>query len=250
MIVKFKYYLCLEICFFELLTSKIMKKIFLLIFAGFLFLHSWGQTRDVSGIVVSENGFPIKNIKLSVVDIPVSAKTNKSGRFLLKKVQSEDTIVVHIGKKSYVKIHLADFDSLKIVLSDKMVSIHDGENAPIMAPIQEAVSNMHETRSVSVITSKMIERRSLLSIADAIKNMAPGVNVVNGGSGELIVTMRGIKSFTLPQNALIILDGMETTFDQANAISVHEVDNIEINKDGIGYGVKGANGVVIINLKK
>ena len=227
-----------------------MKKIFLLIFAGFLFLNSWGQTRDVPGIVISENGFPVKNIKLSVVDIPVSAKTNKNGRFLLKKVQSEDTIVVHVSKKSYVKINLADFDSLKIVLSDKMVAIHDGENAPIMAPIQDAVFDAYETRSISVITSKMIERRSVLSIADAIKSMAPGVNVVNGGSGELIVTMRGIKSFTLPQNALIVLDGMETTFDQANAISVHEVDNIEINKDGIGYGVKGANGVVIINLKK
>ena len=227
-----------------------MKKFFLLVLAGFLFLHSWGQARNVPGIVVSENGFPVKNIKLSVVDVPVSAKTNKNGKFLLKKVQSEDTVVVHISKKSYAKIKLADFDSLKIVLSDKMVAIHDGENAPIMASIQEGVFNAYETRSVSVITSKMIERRSVLSIADAIKTMAPGVNVVNGGSGELIVTMRGIKSFTLPQNALIILDGMETSFDQANAISVHEVDNIEINKDGIGYGVKGANGVVIINLKK
>ena len=227
-----------------------MKKFFLLVLAGFLFLHSWGQARNVPGIVVSENGFPVKNIKLSVVDVPVSAKTNKNGKFLLKKVQSEDTVVVHISKKSYAKIKLADFDSLKIVLSDKMVAIHDGENAPIMASIQEGVFNAYETRSVSVITSKMIERRSVLSIADAIKTMAPSVNVVNGGSGELIVTMRGIKSFTLPQNALIILDGMETSFDQANTISVHEVDNIEINKDGIGYGVKGANGVVIINLKK
>ena len=227
-----------------------MKKFFLLIFAGFLFLQSWGQTRDVPGIVVSENGFPVKNIKLSVVDVPVSAKTNKNGRFLLKKVQSEDTIVVYVSKKSYAKIHLANYDSLKIVLSDKMIAIHEGENAPVIAPLQEAVFNTYETRSVSVITSKMIERRSVLSIADAIKSMAPGVNVVNGGSGELIVTMRGIKSFTLPQNALIVLNGMETSFDQANAISVHEVDYIEINKDGIGYGVKGANGVVIINLKK
>jgi len=99
-----------------------------------------------------------------------------------------------------------------------------------------------------MITAKMIERRNVLSIAEAIKTMASGVNVQNR-SGELIVTMRGTKSFTLPENALIILDGMETTFDQANTISIHEVDYIEINKDGIGYGVRGANGVVIIKLK-
>ena len=226
-----------------------MKKFFLLIFTSFLFLQSWGQNRNVSGVIVSENNFPVKNIKLSIVDVPISAKTDKNGKFTLKKVQSGDTVVVHLSKSSYVKISLADFDSLKIVLSDNMVAIHNGENAPVMTPVLEGEYNKYETRSVSVITAKMIERRGVLSIAEAIKNMAPGVNVASNGS-ELIVTMRGIKSFTLPQDALIIVDGMETSFDQANSISIHEVDNIEINKDGIGYGVKGANGVVLITLKK
>ena len=227
-----------------------MKKFFLLIFAGCFFLQSLGQTRNVSGIVVSENGFPVNNIKLSVVDASISIKTNKNGKFVLKKVQSGDTIVVQVSKKAFVKINVEDFDSLKIVLTDKMVAVHRDESAPIMAPIQEGVFNKYETRAVSIITSKMIERRSILSIADAIKNLAPGVNVSTKGTGELYVTMRGIKSFNLPQDALILLDGMETTFDQANSMSVHDVDFIEINKDGVGYGVKGANGVVIINLKK
>jgi len=225
-----------------------MRKLLFLIIAACLFLPSWGQFRDVPGIVVSDNDFPVKNIKLSVINDNTTAKTNKKGLFVLKKVSSEDTIVVHISKNAYVKFNLGNKDSMKIVLSDNIVRVHQGDNVPIEAPVQTGALNIYETRAMSVITAKMIERRSVLSVAEAIKTMAPGVNIQNR-SGELIVTMRGNKSFTLPQDALIILDGMETSFDQANGISIYEVDYIEINKDGIGYGVKGANGVVIIKTK-
>ncbi len=227
-----------------------MKKILLLIFACAVYPISWGQDRSVSGTVVSENGFPMKNIKLSVVDVPISAKTNKNGVFTLKKVRSEDTIIVHITKQNYIKFPLGDNDSLKLILSDKMVAIHNESNIAVNTPILTGTSYNNETRSIAIITSKMIERRNALTLVDAIKGMIPGVNIGVGASGEHYAIIRGQKSLNLSNNALVLVDGMETTLEHANSISVHDIATIEVNKDGFGYGVKGANGVIIINTKK
>lgn len=222
-----------------------MKKIFLLVLAGAVHITCWGQDRNVSGTIVSENGYPMKNIRLTIADLPVSVKTNKNGEFTLKRIHPEDTIIVHIAKRNYIKFPLGDNDSLKLVLSDKMVAIHNESNVTVNTPILTGTSYNNETRAVSLITSKMIERTNALTIADAIKGMVPGVTV-SGSS----ITMRGNKSLNLSQEALVIVDGIETTFEHANSMSVHDVHSIEILKDGFGYGVKGANGVVIIKTKK
>lgn len=222
-----------------------MKKLLLLMLASAMHVTSWGQGRIVSGTITSENGFPVKNIRLTVAGLPISAKTNKNGVFTLKNVQSEDTLVVHVAKKAYIKFPLGDNDSLKLVLSDKTVAIHNESNTIINTPVLTGTLHNNEVRSVSLITDKMIERTNALTVAEAIKGMVPGVTITERG-----ITMRGSKSLNLSQDALIIIDGMETTFEHANGISVQDIHSIEILKDGFGYGVKGANGVVIITTKK
>lgn len=220
-------------------------KNFLLILACAIYATSWGQDKNVSGTVVSETGFPIKNVKLTVVDLPVSAKTDKNGKFTLRKVRPEDTIVVHVAKKAYIRFPLGENDSLKLVLSDKTVAIHNASNTIVNTPVLTGTLHNNETRSVTLITAKMLERTNSVTIADALRGMVPGVTVSASS-----ITMRGNKSLNLSQESLVIVDGMETTFEHANGISIHDIHSIEILKDGFGYGVKGANGVVIIKTKK
>jgi outer membrane receptor protein involved in Fe transport len=131
-----------------------------------------------------------------------------------------------------------------------MLSLYQEEATSIEIPFVTGTLYNNETRAMSVITSEMIERMNSLTIADAIKGLVPGVNVQTDSTGESFVTMRGNKSLNLSRNALIIVDGMETTFDHANGMSVYDVESIEINKDGFGYGIKGANGVITIKTKK
>ena len=229
-----------------------MKKFLLLIVAGSLFLPSWGQSRNVKGIIVSENGFPMKNVKLSVADVNYSTKTNKNGMFVLKKVNSEDTIVVHIDKNTYVKFNLGSYDSLKIVLSDNMVSIHNRENIPLITPVYTGSINKFETRPVSVITAKMIEQRKPSDLVELIKTLVPGVKAFNTGfpSGDVSVSIRGNNTFASGGGPLVFIDGVESTFSDANRIPVELIDYIEIVKDGVGYGVKGANGAIVIKTKR
>jgi hypothetical protein len=212
-------------------------------------LSVWGQDMNVTGIVVLNNGNPVKNVKLSVADFPISTKTNKNGKFTLKKVRPEDTIIVQVNK-NYAKFRIGENDTLKLVLSDNLLSVNPGDKDPVQAPFLQGTLYNSETRTVSVITSKMIERTNALTLVDAIKGRVPGVHIQTTESGEYYATMRGGKSLNMSEHALVIVDGVETTLDFASNLSIHDVESIEISKDGFGYGVKGANGVIIIKTKK
>lgn len=213
-------------------------------------LFAWGQDMNVTGTVVSENGKPVKNVKLSVLNLPVTAKTNKNGWFVLKKVRPDDTIVVRINSANYAKFRIGENDTLKMVLSDNLLSINRDGKEPLLTPVLQGTLYNNETRTVSVITAKMIERTNALTVVDAIKGMIPGVHIQAAESGAYYATMRGGKSLNMSEHALVIVDGIETTLDFANGVSVNDIETIEINKDGFGYGVKGANGIIIIKTKK
>jgi TonB-dependent SusC/RagA subfamily outer membrane receptor len=81
----------------------------------------------------------------------------------------------------------------------------------------------------------------------------PGVRVV-AAPGGIQVRIRGQSSINGPNTPLYIVDGMP--YDATNgllSINPHDVAKIEVLKD-IGstayYGVRGANGVVVITTKR
>ena len=79
-----------------------------------------------------------------------------------------------------------------------------------------------------------------------IKAFIPGFSTSGGSS-----TIRGSKTLTLSTEPLVLLDGRETTLDEADqSCNAQDVELIEVIKDGLGYGAKGANGVIIIRTKK
>jgi TonB-dependent SusC/RagA subfamily outer membrane receptor len=77
---------------------------------------------------------------------------------------------------------------------------------------------------------------------------------VNGTGANASVTIRGISSFNLSSEPLFIVDGVPiNSYSGAyNAINPMEIKNVRVLKNpsdtGI-YGVRGANGVIIITRK-
>ena len=222
-----------------------MKKIIILIAVCCISLSSWGQSKSIPGIIVSENGYPLKNIKLSVINSSSSAKTNKNGRFVLKKVQASDSIIVQVSNESYVKFLLGDNDSLKLVLSDNMISVNLGSLSGISFPVMLGTYYHDFAKNASVITAQMIERMNARTVLDVLTTHVPGI--MYNGQGIII---RGAKSLMASNDAIFIIDGTYSDFGAANNIPVEIVETIEIVKDGAGYGTRGANGVILINTKR
>jgi TonB-dependent SusC/RagA subfamily outer membrane receptor len=74
-----------------------------------------------------------------------------------------------------------------------------------------------------------------------------GVQVING---EVII--RNANSFESSKPALLIVDGREVSAASLAALSTADIAQISVLKDSSAsvYGVKGANGVVLIETKR
>lgn len=108
------------------------------------------------------------------------------------------------------------------------------------------VSSSNDTNTYSSIKIKVDNTAvAYKDIYEYLQGKVPGVQIVGTS-----IRIRGISTPTGNPDALIILDGMEVS--DVSDVSPSDVASVEVLKDSEAtlYGMRGANGVVIIKTKK
>lgn len=216
----------------------------LMVLCSFCCLDLMAQKRDVTGTVVNESGKPVKGVRISIVNTKIMERTNKKGEFRLKDVLPTDSAIVFLKGNRGAKFLLGDVEQLQLQVKEGALAIGNGENVTSSVSLETMYFKRYG--SGNIVTRQMIERNNFLSIKEAIKAFIPGFST-SGGSN----TIRGSKTLNLSTEPSVLVDGREMTLDEADqSCNAQDVELIEVIKDGLGYGAKGANGVIIIQTKK
>ena len=114
-------------------------------------------------------------------------------------------------------------------------------------------SQRESSRTTAIAHQKVSQQDQTLTMADLLSR-APGVSV-SGSGRNLVVRIRGRKSILSNNDPLFVVNGqvMGSGFQSVSFLDAFMIDNISILKDAAAtsqYGHRGANGVVLINLKK
>jgi TonB-linked SusC/RagA family outer membrane protein len=110
------------------------------------------------------------------------------------------------------------------------------------------------TSAVSTIFSNVIEKNTVSSIEQAMDGAISGLYSLKSGgekfgAGNYAFYVRGIAT-TANARPLILVDGMEVNID---LIDYNEVESISVLKDAVAlamYGMRGANGVILMTTKR
>jgi TonB-dependent SusC/RagA subfamily outer membrane receptor len=102
------------------------------------------------------------------------------------------------------------------------------------------------TSSVSSLQVDQKEVTTYSNMYDYLRGRVPGVQVTSDNK----ILIRGVNSINLSTDPLIILDGSE--INDLSVINPNDVDSVTVLKDGSAsiYGVRGANGVIIITTRR
>ena len=105
---------------------------------------------------------------------------------------------------------------------------------------------MQVVASSGGVNHDLIMRSGFKSVSEVLKNCVAGI-VVNESMTGSSIRIRGINSINSSNEPLFVVDGiaMQTT-DIDAIVPVETVESIVVLKDGGGYGVRGANGVIEI----
>lgn len=106
------------------------------------------------------------------------------------------------------------------------------------------------------MTAEDIHRNPSVPIEELLAARFPGVWITRTADGSIAVRIRGATSVLGSNEPLYVLDGMPIQAGPNGAltgISPNDIDSIEVLKDAAAttmYGVRGANGVIIIKTRR
>lgn len=211
----------------------------------------YGQTVTVNGTVTDQEGQPLVGAAIAVINDPNTrgVSTDANGDFTLT-VQSNATVTVsYIGyKPQTLQIPKQQKGRWIIMLTEDATTVDDVVVIGFGTQKKESVVG-------AVSTIKAAELNvPVRSLNNSIGGRVAGVIAVQRsgepGKDDAQFWIRGISTFTGNRDPLILVDGIERPM---NNIDPLEIESFSILKDASAtavYGVRGANGVVLITTKR
>ena len=111
------------------------------------------------------------------------------------------------------------------------------------------------TGSIGSVDGSVARQATATTFADMLDGHVPGVQVTRLGNGTVSVRIRGDRSFHADGEPLYVIDGIPMSGGPGLLpdLDPREVRHIEVLKDAgslAAYGARGANGVILISMKK
>lgn len=217
-----------------------MKQIITVLAGVFISSLVLAQNKVVHGKLTAFNTYPIQNVEVTAKKAKTSVMSDSLGQFSIVCFEND---VIRIRPKTFKPVNKkikSDTDSLII----NLLFIDTKSNRELAV----GYGYINEEDLIYAATHLEQENNDFCNYAnifDLIKGRFSGVTVSGNN-----VYIRGSGSFTGQIRALYILNGVETA--SIDWISPCQIKSIDILKDSNAaiYGVRGANGVVIINTNK
>ena len=134
------------------------------------------------------------------------------------------------------------------------VALAAGCGAPARAPQDETAVNIGYgivrkddlTQSVSTVQVKENEMQGYRDIYDYLEGRVAGVEVTT----DKRIVIRGVNTVNGSTDPLILVDGQE--WQDISSLNPNDIKSIDVLKGSATaiYGLRGANGVIIITTKK
>lgn len=231
----------------QVLTMK--RTAALCLVGAFCSLNAQAQKIQVKGNLVDGTGEPLIGATVKVKgNAGVGAVSDFDGNFIISVPSENSTLVftyvgmktkeVKVGKKREFKITLEDDNAIGEVV---VVGYGQQKKASVVGAITQT-------------TGKVLERAGGVSdIGSALTGNLPGV-ITSSSSGmpgdeDPKIVIRGVSSWN-SSDPLVLVDGIERPM---SSVDIHSVQSISVLKDASAtavYGVKGANGVILITTKR
>lgn len=233
---------------------KIRSALLLILLLPFSFAAFAQNSMTVSGTILDNNGQPLPGASVLVKGTTIGTQTDFDGNFVLDNVPDDGTLVI-----SYV-----GFTTQEIPVNGQTT---------INATLQEDTQTLDEvvvigygtqkkadlTGAITTIKSEDISRTPSGAAMQSLQGKVAGLQVVSSGAPGAAPTIRvrGIGSYDSnlfddfdPSTPLYIVDG--AFFDDIDFLNNEDIETISVLKDASAsaiYGVRAANGVVLIETK-
>jgi TonB-linked SusC/RagA family outer membrane protein len=228
--------------------KKLLLACILLAWAGI----SYAQSIDVSGQVRSnDDNVPLPGVSVLVKGTNRGVTTDAEGKYKLTAAKGDVLLFSFIG-----------FDNQSVTVGTQNVvnislKVNASQLQEVVVTAQGIRKNVREIGyAYSKVNTEDVTVGRSPQLAQALAGKITGLavyNINNSVDPAVKIVLRGYRSLTGNNEALVVLDGMQTTSTVLALINPNDIDNVSILKGGQAatlYGSAGINGALVITTKK
>ncbi|AVR45511.1 TonB-dependent receptor [Christiangramia fulva] len=224
-----------------------------LFFSCMLFLAftslGFAQQQTITGTVTDANGMPLPGAQVKVLGKDIFDVTDFDGKFTLENVEVGDQFEV-----SFLGFKTRQFD---ITANNKYLVELQEDTSQLDEVVVVGYGTQRKrdlTGSIATVEAEQIEKTPTANVMQSLQGKVSGVQIVSNGSpgDSPTVRIRGLGTYGNGDatNVLYVVDG--TLYNNIDFLNTKDIKTINILKDASSsaiYGVRAANGVVIIETK-
>jgi len=204
-------------------------------------------TKTVKGTVVGEDNLPVIGAIVKVNGSTNTAVTDMDGRYVLNNVPENAVITYSFMGMRSQEIKVNGKSNINVTMAEDLQNL---EETVVIGYGSAKAKDL--TAPIKVVKGDEILNTPSSSPMAAMQGKVPGVNIINNGApGEgPTVQIRGVGSFS-NSKPLYVVDGM--FYDNINFLNNADIQEMSVLKDASAaaiYGVRAANGVILITTKK
>ena len=194
---------------------------------------------------VSTNDSTLSGVTVNVKGTSTTTQTDSEGNFKINASPTSVLVFSYVGFESQ-EMPLNNRTNVDIFLNRISGSLDE-----VVVTGYSSQSKKDITGSVAVVDVKSMKSIPTGAAEQALQGQAAGVNVITSGApgGRSNIFISGVTSFGDNQ-PLVIVDGVQSSLHDINP---NDIESVQVLKDAGAasiYGVRGANGVVIVTTRK
>ncbi len=205
------------------------------------------QVLTISGTVVDKHNESIPGVTIHVKNTNLGTITNMDGQFSIETDLNSILVFSMVGMEtqeylvnSTQPVSITLLEDVKQLDEVVVIGYGSSKSKDLTAPI---VSIKGSELSKQVTANPM----------QALQGKVAGVQVINSGKpgGESTVKIRGVGSIGDYAKPLYVVDGVFV--DNIDFLSTNDIESLTVLKDASSaaiYGVRAANGVILVTTKK
>lgn len=237
----------MEQCFKQKSSFRTIRIILFSLSMLFAYATNGYAQNMVRGVVTDVTGDPLPGVSVVVKGTTTGTTTDIDGRYSINASNTATLEFSYIGmNKQEIKVN--GRSTINIILKEDVANLDE-----VVVVGYGTQKKAHLTGSVATVSQKDMLKTTASNMSQTLVGKLPGLitqqSLGQPGSDDVSILIRGYSSFSGSGTVLVLVDGVERAMGQ---VDPNDVESVTILKDAAScavYGMKAANGVVLVTTK-
>ena len=221
----------------------IFRNLFAALVFSFCSITLFAQQK-ITGIVTNSASHPMQGVTVGIKNYFTGTTTDTAGRFTIMAKANDFLVISFVGYRT-AELKVGNQNNLSITLSESLLNL---DEVVVTGYTTQRIKEI--TGSVAIVKPKDLTAIPAGQVEQMLQGRVAGLNVITSGlpGGGSNVRLHGIGNFG-DVTPLYVIDGVQ---GDINNLNPNDIESLQVLKDAGAYsiyGVRGANGVIIITTR-